>query len=372
MNLIFPLLFLFVFAMMLFYSKKRVIDKAVFSSKFKKISYFILAFIYLFVILYFIDRYFAFLPKEIFYLASLASGIGFLIFVFTLFFELYLLYVRIFKPSIKQKNAIEFLLFTFMIFYISFGIINGQLDPKVTKHTITTDKLIKKDINIVFFSDLHIGGFVGSKYVQNVVDLIYSQTPDIVLIGGDLIDTKIEHITKELELLKEISSIYCTYFIVGNHEYFHVLQHIISSSESLGLKTLLNETIKIADLDIQLSGLYDYMGKRSAINAPDLKVLDIDKNLFSILISHQPKVINDDDFIAEEFDLILSGHTHCGQICPFGLLVLLDQPYRCGEYHLGKNLNLIISAGAGFWGPKMRIGSSYEIHKITISPNKMD
>jgi predicted MPP superfamily phosphohydrolase len=216
---------------------------------------------------------------------------------------------------------------------------------------------------------LHIGGLVDKDYVSKVVSKINSQHPDIILIGGDLIDTKLEYIQEELQILKELKSKYGVYFIVGNHEYFHNLEEIITTTKKLGLIPLLNETIHINDLDIQISGIYDYMGKRRDTFKPDLNALNIDKSKYSILVSHQPKVIEDKEFKEDNFDMILSGHTHCGQISPFGLLVLLDQPYLCGEYDISPRTKLLISAGAGFWGPQMRIGSNYEIHLLQIKGN---
>lgn len=369
MSIIFPLIFLFVFALMLFYGKKRFIDKLYFSQKTKTILYTLIFIIYLFVVLYFINRFYPFLPKPLYYLATLSQGVGFIIFVFTLFFEIYLLITKFISLSSKQKNIIELTLFTLMILYIGFGVINGQKEPKITKHILTPSQPIKNDLNIVFFSDLHIGGLVDKEYVSNVVSKINSQNPDIVLIGGDLIDTKLEYIQEELQILKELKSKYGVYFIVGNHEYFHNLEEIITTTRKLGLIPLLNETIHITELDIQISGIYDYMGKRRDAFKPDLNALNIDENIYSVLVSHQPKVVKDMDFRSDNFDMVLSGHTHCGQISPFGLLVLLDQPYLCGEYDLSEKSKLIISAGAGFWGPQMRIGSEYEIHLLQIKGN---
>ncbi len=160
-----------------------------------------------------------------------------------------------------------------MILYIGFGVINGQKEPKITKHILTPSQPIKNDLNIVFFSDLHIGGLVDKEYVSNVVSKINSQNPDIVLIGGDLIDTKLEYIQEELQILKELKSKYGVYLIVGNHEYFHNLEEIITTTRKLGLIPLLNETIHITELDIQISGIYDYMGKRRDAFKPDLMPL---------------------------------------------------------------------------------------------------
>ena len=68
----------------------------------------------------------------------------------------------------------------------------------------------------------------------------------------------------------------------------------------------------------------------------------------------------------EKVDLILSGHTHGGQIFPFGLLVLLDQPYLSGLYQHNAQTQVFVSNGTGYWGPPVRVGAPSEIVKINL------
>ena len=68
----------------------------------------------------------------------------------------------------------------------------------------------------------------------------------------------------------------------------------------------------------------------------------------------------------EKVDLILSGHTHGGQIFPFGLLVLLDQPYLSGLYQHSAQTQVFVSNGAGYWGPAVRVMAPSEIVKINL------
>ena len=68
----------------------------------------------------------------------------------------------------------------------------------------------------------------------------------------------------------------------------------------------------------------------------------------------------------EKIDLILSGHTHGGQIFPFGLLVLLDQPYLSGLYQHSSKTQVFVSNGTGYWGPAVRFMAPGEIVKINL------
>jgi predicted MPP superfamily phosphohydrolase len=83
------------------------------------------------------------------------------------------------------------------------------------------------------------------------------------------------------------------------------------------------------------------------------------------LLAHQPKITK--ELKNENIDLILSGHTHAGQIFPFGLLVLLDQPYLSGLYQHSKKTQIFVSSGAGYWGPPIRVLAPSEIVNIKVS-----
>ena len=72
------------------------------------------------------------------------------------------------------------------------------------------------------------------------------------------------------------------------------------------------------------------------------------------------------EYCSRQIDLMLSGHTHNGQIFPFNLLVKIKFPNIYGLYKKD-NSNLYVSSGVGCWGPKIRIGSNNEIIDITIS-----
>jgi hypothetical protein len=91
----------------------------------------------------------------------------------------------------------------------------------------------------------------------------------------------------------------------------------------------------------------------------------IPKESPSILLAHQPKFINHLEGFTPS--LILSGHTHGGQIWPFGYLVRLVQPYLKGLHTIGPNRHIYVNSGIGFWGPAMRLNSQSEITCISWS-----
>ena len=365
MKAIFLVFFLTIFAIILFYAKKRFFDKIDFSRKTKKYLKLFLVVLYVFVLLYFANRFFDFLPSYIYYLASLCIAIGFIIFVFAIFYEIFKLFGAIFKLSADKSKVAEFAIFYLMILYLGFGIANGFSDIEVKTYQIKSSK-IKQNTKIVFFSDLHIGPLVDAKYTKKLVDLVNYQNADFVIIGGDLIDENLDSIAPQIAELSKLKVNKKVFYAIGNHEYFYGEDDVLSLLKSLKFETLENKSFMDLSQGVQISGVYDYFGNRKNTLKPDLIRLSNDDNLYRILISHQPKVLEDRAFNSDKFELILSGHTHCGQIFPFGLFVLLDQPYLCGKHQITKNLDLIISSGAGFWGPRVRIGSDFEILVLNL------
>ena len=91
----------------------------------------------------------------------------------------------------------------------------------------------------------------------------------------------------------------------------------------------------------------------------------IKKYLFNLLLVHKPSIWEG----AQEFtDLMLSGHTHNGQIFPFNFLVRMQFKTVYGLFK-EKQSRLFVSSGSGTWGPRMRIGTQNEILQVQISPN---
>ena len=84
-----------------------------------------------------------------------------------------------------------------------------------------------------------------------------------------------------------------------------------------------------------------------------------------IVLAHQPKFI--ERMANHRCDLMLSGHTHGGQIFPFGFLVMIDQPYLAGLYQHNEQQQIFVSRGTGYWGPPLRILAPSEISRIVIS-----
>ncbi len=142
----------------------------------------------------------------------------------------------------------------------------------------------------------------------------------------------------------------------------------------LGIKALLNESVVVGSGSkaINLVGLNDIQSIRfNVMPIHTYKAFEmVDKNLPTVLLSHQPKSIS---FVEDkQYDLILSGHTHGGQIFPFGFLVMLQQPFLAGLHAITATKQIFVSRGTGYWGPPVRVFAPSEISVLTLKPlNKL-
>jgi predicted MPP superfamily phosphohydrolase len=243
--------------------------------------------------------------------------------------------------------------------YISAGAYEGRKKP-----VVNVVKLNAFDFSIVQISDLHIGGLIDQDFVKASVTKINALKPDIVCITGDLIDTSAQYIENALRELDSISAKHGVYYILGNHEYFHDPQKIIEFIKTTRLTLLLNENIMIHALKLNIVGVTDRIGYRMGLLEPDIHKAfkGLNSQYKTLLLAHQPKYIEELGNYKPE--LILSGHTHGGQIWPFEYLVRLQQPYIKGLHRLPNGSYIYVNSGIGFWGPPMRLGSQAEITYI--------
>ncbi len=368
-----PLLFFVAFATLFmlinYYIYKRLIKHLYFSKKMKHLLSLFLFINYLGIILYAVAKYHVAIVNWLFFLASLSIGVLFLLFCTALFYDILRLSLAKIPMSHKRRNFFKKSLDISSIGLASTLSIAATYDARKVVHEKVQIKIkkLKKEYKVAQISDLHIGGLIDQRFIHTIVLRINAMKPDLIVITGDLVDIKVSQANETIDELKKLQSKYGTYFIVGNHEYFHNIQEILNKVKSIGIRVLENENVYIGDKDegFNLAGVYDIFGYRMKMYKPDiykaLKGIDIDSP--SILLAHQPLFI---DEVQNGVDLMLSGHTHGGQIYPFKFLVKLQQPYVSGLHQHNDNLQIYVNKGTGFWGPPMRLGASSEITEIDI------
>ena len=275
---------------------------------------------------------------------------GFGIGTVSFFIILPLIVISYFQILINYQLVIIF--FSIQIPAIIYGYMNSK--KLKIKRLLIESNLINKSIKFVFISDVHIGSNHPSS-LKKLVSKINTLDFNFLVIGGDLIDSSAFQIDDLYELKKIDKPIY---FVTGNHEYYiqNYKKHL-QDLKSVGIKILENESLLLDG--INLVGISDNITNKSKIEYVE-KLSK--KDLFNLLIVHKPSIWKK---VSNNANLMLSGHTHNGQIFPFNFVVKLQFPQNYGLYQNKKNY-LYVSSGSATWGPKIRIGSNNEIIHIEL------
>lgn len=320
-----------------------------------------------------IDMVFSFIPESLILHMTLSAFIGFtfILFAVTLIYDLTISVSRQVPFNQERRRTIKVIFDTAVLFgtasYLWRGFSQGTKLPEVNDVIVRIKDFPFTGFTIVQLTDIHIGRTVKHDFMENIIAQTNSLRPDMVVITGDLCDLPPEKISDDLEPLKSLKA--PTFFVTGNHEYFHGVEAILKKVESLGIKPLTNKSILFGnnERNFNLVGLNDLTGERFGTRPPDVEAAysGIDQSKPTIVLSHQPKSISLVE--GRRCDLMLSGHTHGGQIFPFGLLVILDQPYLDGLHQHTSGQQIFVSRGTGYWGPPLRVMAPSEISRIVIT-----
>jgi hypothetical protein len=223
-------------------------------------------------------------------------------------------------------------------------------------------------LRIVQISDVHLGSLLGRRFAADLARRVNALGPDLVAVTGDLVDGSVRHLAREVEPLRALRARLGVYFVTGNHDHYSGADDWAGMASSLGMRVLRNERVAIeADgASFDLAGVEDHHAHLvSGAHAEDLPAAldgrDPDRPV--ILLAHDPSTFKEAS--RRGVDLQLSGHTHGGQIFPFGLLVRLAVPFVAGLYERNGSL-LYVSRGTGFWGPPMRLLAPAEITELVL------
>jgi len=272
----------------------------------------------------------------------------------------------VFQNPNKSKFYAGVIVLSFTILSAIFGYIN-RLNIEVKELNIKLNNIPEKEYRIVFFSDLHISVINNHNFLKSIVNKINLLNPDLILIGGDLVDEKSKKL-RELKLadeLKNLKTRFGIYSITGNHEYINGADSTVNFLEELGIKFLRDEVILI-DNSFYVIGREDY--SKNNFTGQKRKSLEsltqnLNNSLPKILLDHQPLNLN--EAVDNSINLQLSGHTHHGQIAPANLITKLVYELSWGYKKKG-NTHFYVSSGIGTWGPPVKIGNDAELILITF------
>jgi len=310
-------------------------------------------------------------------LARLLAYIGYLwmAFIFLFFcFSLCLDLIRVIQMlAAPTTNAGTLRVITFGIavslslILVAYGYIDAQR-IRVKNLEIRTEHFLPDNgkLRIVQISDIHVGIIMQEARLQPLLELVREAKPDMLICTGDLVDGERDSVMANAAGFAALKTKYGNYAILGNHEYYAGLERSFAFIEAAGFKLLRDEIVQAAGMTI--FGEDDVTGRRLGLTEENVrfdKALAEKRDGFVLLLKHQPYLDEKDNF-----DLQLSGHTHDGQIFPFGLVTRLFFEHNYGYFELPQNKILYVSRGAGTWGPPVRVFAPPEITVIDLIGKK--
>ncbi|RHW41729.1 metallophosphoesterase [Neobacillus notoginsengisoli] len=247
----------------------------------------------------------------------------------------------------------------------AYGTFNAY-SPVVRHYSITIPKQAgsRKSLKIAMASDMHFGHLSGLAHLRRLVQKTNELQPDIILLPGDIIEDDPEpFIRKKMgDVMKGLSAPFGVYGVLGNHEYYGgAIPEFVREMNRIGIDILQDEVVEIDD-SFFLAGRKDRTDKlRERMN--DLLAF-ADPSMPIIMMDHQPAEVT--AAAQHGVDLLLSGHTHRGQMAPNHLITRKLFEIDWG-YLQEEATHVIVSSGYGFWGPPLRLGSRSEIVEIDVT-----
>lgn len=262
-------------------------------------------------------------------------------------------WMRIAYRSCAAALAMTLLIYIYAK-YNMYHVVRTEYDVSINKH-------LSQPFTIVMIADLHYGLSLDADKLQTVVDSMQKESPDVVLLCGDIVDesTKYEALNEAFSVLGKTDSRFGTYYVYGNHDKSKYAENphftdaqLIDAIEGNGISILNDDTISLNE-DVLLVGRADILDAEGNRKSIDELLVEQDKTKAIVVADHEPS--DYDSLEKAGCDLVLSGHTHGGQVIPVGLI---NDLVHFSELNYGYikqgNLNAIVSSGVAGWGFDLR------------------
>jgi hypothetical protein len=200
--------------------------------------------------------------------------------------------------------------------------------------------------------------------MARLVERINDLQPDLVVVVGDVVDGNVERVERLQPVLARLRAPLGVWAVTGNHEYYAGVEQCVRLFEDAGYQVLRDSWAEVAP-GLVLAGVDDLTAREQFGRGgrPVEQALAKRPPGAAILLSHSPWQA---DLAAKlGAGLMLSGHTHNGQLWPFSYLVRLRYPLLGGRYEVN-GMPVIVCRGSGTWGPRMRLWQPGEIVRIKL------
>jgi predicted MPP superfamily phosphohydrolase len=258
------------------------------------------------------------------------------------------------------------------VLLLAWGYVEAMRVPRVRRVDVTLPRLGAglDGTTVVLITDTHYGPINRERWSAGLTAAVNDLDADIVCHTGDIADGTVDKRRPQARHLGDITARLARTYVTGNHEYFSQAQGWLDYMQELGWEPLHNRHLVVerGGDRLVIAGIDDRTAAGSGDPGhhadPVAALAGVDPDLPVLMLAHQPKQVGQ---VAEHgADLQLSGHTHGGQIWPFHLLVLTDQPSLAGLSRHGERTQLYTSRGSGFWGPPFRVFAPSEITLLTL------
>jgi predicted MPP superfamily phosphohydrolase len=286
------------------------------------------------------------------------------------------MYLLVFERDIMVFiNILKKILRIFLLLFISCTLILAYMFLEPYWLTVKHVKIKDKDIpdsfagkKMVFVADIHHGDHFSRERLSKLVEKINSLEPDIILLGGDFIGKGSHYIKPCFEELKKLEAPLGKYGVLGNHDHYTSDEITRENMRKAGIAVLDNDArwIVYGGGRIKVGGVGDYYHSTQWIE-PTIE--DVREEDFVILLSHNPDYA--EEIQNHKVDMVLSGHTHGGQVTFFGLWApyipsRYGQKYRYGMVET-EYTKVYVTSGVGCTGYAVRFFARPEICLIELA-----
>jgi predicted MPP superfamily phosphohydrolase len=246
------------------------------------------------------------------------------------------------------------------------ALIQAIRPPVVTDYEVQLDGLPRERDGTLLLqlSDLHLGNLLGRRWLGSLISRVNRMKPDIVVIAGDLVDGNVGRVEPLRQVLKELHAPLGVWAVTGNHEFYAGLQRSVHLLEDAGFRVLRDRHEQAAP-GLVLAGVDDLTARTQfgAENHAIDRAMANRPQGATILLSHSPWQA--EKAAAAGTGLMLSGHTHNGQVWPFNYFVQMRYPLLAGRYQVN-GMTAIVCRGTGTWGPRMRLWRPSEMVRVKL------